>query len=98
MLSGRQSDLLNFKNFSLTVYEGISNKPKFNAFFSSGVNTFKLLASSKKKLGPLLKKQFFILYFQITGLANDGPSSFFEEPSSVIFEEVKYDLHDGSDS
>ena len=63
-----------------------------------GVNTFKLLASSKKKLGPLLKKQFFILYFQITGLANDGPSSFFEEPSSVIFEEVKYDLHDGSDS
>ena len=64
----------------------------------AGVNSFKLLASSKKKLGQLLKKQFFILYFQIAGLANDGPSSFFEEPSSIIFEEVKYDLHDGSDS
>ena len=31
-------------------------------------------------------------------LSKNGSSSFFEEPSSVIFEEVKYDLHDDSDS
>ena len=66
--------------------------------WTTGVNTSKILASSKETLCPLWKKQFSTLYFQITGLANDRPSSFFEEPSSVIFEEVKCALHDGSDS
>ena len=76
----------------------IKKKKKKIFWIEIELNIITSLFKAKKKLGPLLKKQFFILYFQITGLANDGPSSFFEEPSSVIFEEVKYDLHDGSDS
>ena len=104
-----QWDILKREKYSLCLLVSLSDQTKHSkkmatktlfkgGSLTTGVNTFKLLASSKKKLSPLLKKQFFILYFQITGLANDGPSSLFEEPSSVIFEEVKYDLHDGSDS
>ena len=49
-----------------------------------GVNNSKLFASSKKKLGPLLKKQ--ILYFQITVLPFNEPSSFFlKNPASLFF-------------
>ena len=40
---------------------------------------------------------FFILYFQITTLTFDGPSSFIEELSFFIFEEAQFDLHNGSD-
>ena len=32
----------------------------------------------------------------MTALAFEEPSSFFEEPTFVIYEEAKYALHDGS--
>ena len=35
-------------------------------------------------------------YFQIMALNFDGPNSVFEEPSSFIFEEAKFDLHNSS--
>ena len=34
--------------------------------------------------------------FNKTGVAFDGPNSFFEEPTFFIYEEAKYALHDGS--
>ena len=34
----------------------------------SGVNISKLLASSKKKLGPLLKKQIFVFFYPLLSI------------------------------
>ena len=56
---------------------------------SPGVNTFKILALSMTELALLLtwlEVLLFIHYFQITVLAFDRPSPFFDRPSTVIFE------------
>ena len=39
----------------------------------------------------------FVYTYFLTGVAFEKPRSFFEEPCSVIFEEVKYDVYDGCD-
>ena len=40
---------------------------------------------------------FVYIYLLIKGVTFEKPRSFFEELSSVIFEEVKYDVYDGCD-
>ena len=59
----------------------------------SGVNDSKVFASSNKKLGALLEKQnfhFCILYFQITALPFDRPSSFLKNPASSFLRKQSF--------